>query len=136
MKKLTAEWVRKAEADFIAANKLGQKRITLHDQVCFHCEQAAEKYLKALMEELNLTIPRTHNLVAILPLLTPHHRSLRSMRRGLDFLTRFAVEFRYPGENASKRQARAALRWANRVRTAARALLAVRPSLPRRKKSP
>jgi hypothetical protein len=50
----------------------------------------------------------------------------------LDFLTQFAVETRYPGKNASKRQAEAALLWANRVRKAARAILGIPP---RRKKS-
>jgi hypothetical protein len=41
------------------------------------------------------------------------------------------VDKRYPGENASKRQAEAALRWADGVRAEARALLGIRP--PRRK---
>ena len=136
MKKLTAEWVKKAEADFRAAVKLSRGRVALHDQVCFHCQQTAEKYLKSLMEELGLAIPRTHNLVAIFPLLTPYHLSLRSLRCGLDFLTRFAVDTRYPGETASKRQAQAALRWVERVRTPCRALLGVRARRPRRKKSP
>jgi HEPN domain-containing protein len=52
MKKLTAEWVKKAEADFVAAGKLARGRVALHDQVCFHSQQAAEKYLKGLMAEL------------------------------------------------------------------------------------
>jgi hypothetical protein len=88
------------------------------------------------MEELGLTIPYTHNLVALLPLLTPHHGALRALRRGLDFLTRFAVDTRYPGDNAHKRQARAALRWAGRVRAACRTLLGIPPPGARRKKSP
>jgi HEPN domain-containing protein len=133
MKKLTREWVKKAEADFAIAAKLGRGRELLHDGVCFHCQQCAEKYLKALMEEVGLAVPRTHNLISLLPLLKPHHPSLRSFRRGLDFLTRFAVETRYPGDSASRRQAMAALRWADRVRTAARSLLGLRPRRPRRK---
>jgi HEPN domain-containing protein len=102
--------------------------------VCFHCQQSAEKYLKALLEELGLRVPRTHNLDDVLNLLLPHHPGLRSLRRGLIFLTYFAVETRYPGESASKRQAAAALRWEERVRTEVRALLGIRP--PRRKKRP
>jgi HEPN domain-containing protein len=93
--------------------------------VCFHCQQAAEKYLKALLVELRITVPRTHNLIALLPLLAPHHGELRRFRRGLDFLTRFAVETRYPGDNTTKRQAQAALRWAGKVRDACRVLLGV-----------
>jgi hypothetical protein len=51
---------------------------------------------------------------------------------GAGFLTQFAVDIRYPGENASKRQAEAALRWADKVRTAARVILGLRPSRRRR----
>jgi hypothetical protein len=54
----------------------------------------------------------------------------------MDFLTRFAVETRYPGDKASKREARAALRWAGKVRDAVRLLLGIRPPRKRRKKSP
>lgn len=128
MKRLTAEWVRKAEADFLAADKLARGSAPLHDAVCFHCQQAAEKYLKATLVELGLAVPRTHNLIALLPLLVPHFRSLRRFRRGLDFLTRFAVETRYPGESATKRQASSARRSAGEVREACRALLGLGPS--------
>jgi HEPN domain-containing protein len=134
MKKTTREWVRKAEADYRAAEKLGRGSDPLHDVVCFHCQQCAEKYLKGLLEELGLSVPRTHNLVALLPLLVPHHPSLRAFRRGLDFLTRYAADTRYPGDSASKRQATAALRWADGVRTAARTLLGIHPRPARRKK--
>src|SRR5262249_15699337 len=126
MKKTTREWVRKAEEDYVLARRGSPSKTPVHDGVCFHCQQCAEKYLKGLMEESGLPIPKTHDLDALLTGLAPHHPGLRSMRRGLLFLTDFAVDFRYPGRNASKRQARAALRWMNRVRTAARALLGIR----------
>jgi HEPN domain-containing protein len=84
------------------------------------------------MEELALSVPRTHDLDDLLALLLPHHPQLRPLRRGLKFLTDFAVDTRYPGANATRRQAEAALRWADRVRTTVRALLGIRP---RRKKS-
>ncbi len=62
MKRLTKEWVRKAEADYRAAGNLDRGSDPLPDQVCFLCQQCAEKYLKALLEELGLTVPRTHVL--------------------------------------------------------------------------
>jgi HEPN domain-containing protein len=95
-----------------------------------------EKYLKALMEEASLTIPHTHILKDLLALLPSHHASLSPLRRGLVFLTRFAVGTRYPGDNATKRQAQAALRWAERVRTVCRALLGLPPRPRKRKKPP
>lgn len=107
----------------------------MHDQTCFFCQQSAEKYLKALMEEVGLAIPRTHNLPKLESLVAHQFKSLYSLRRGLDFLTRFAVETRYPGESASKRETSAALRWASRVRTKVRSLLGL-PLEPKRKPKP
>jgi len=126
MKRLTAEWVRKAEADYLAARALAGKRLPLHDAVCFHCQQSAEKYLKALLKQAGVRIPRTHDLVALVSLLPPES-PLQGFNRGLEFLTRFAVETRYPGESASKRQAASSLRWAGKVRNACRPLLGLGP---------
>ncbi len=134
MKRTTREWVRKAESDFQLAVTIAREAGRFHDEQCFHSQQCAEKYLKALLEELGLTIPRTHNLVDIMNQLLPYHDNLRSMRRGLDYLIRFAVGTRYPGDSASNRQAASALRWAGRVRDACRAILGLRP--PRRRKAP
>jgi hypothetical protein len=54
----------------------------------------------------------------------------------MTFLTRLAVETRYPGETATKRQTQSALRWAGRMRHEARSLLGIKPRKPRRKKPP
>jgi HEPN domain-containing protein len=136
MKKLTREWVKKAEHDYVMARQCSRSKIPLHDGVCFHCQQCAEKYLQALLQELGLSVPKTHELDDLLTMLRSHHPSLRSLRRGLLFLTNFAVEARYPGKNVSKRQAASALRWMEKVRTTARDLLGIRPPRKRRKKAP
>ena len=39
MKKLTAEWVRKAEVDLKAARKMAEEKPPLNDPACFHCQQ-------------------------------------------------------------------------------------------------
>jgi HEPN domain-containing protein len=132
MKKTTVEWTKKAEADRVIARQSSRSKTPLHDGVCFHCQQCAEKYLKGLIEELGLPVPKTHDLDKILNLLLAHHPSLKALRRGLGFLTTFAVATRYPGENANKRQATAALRWMEQVRETVRVLLGIRS--PRRKK--
>jgi hypothetical protein len=82
--------------------------------------------------EVLLDGPKTHFLDLLLTALITHHPMLWSLRRGLLFLTVFAVDTRYPGKSASKRQAVAALRWAERVRTRARARLGIRER-PRRR---
>jgi predicted nucleotidyltransferase len=47
-----------------------------------------------------------------------------------------AVETRYPGDKASKRQAASALRWAGHVRAACRTVLGLRPPQRRRRPAP
>jgi HEPN domain-containing protein len=127
MKKATREWVHKAESDYRLALRASAASEPFHDQVCFHCQQSAEKYLKSLLEELSKSIEKTHDLDKLLSDLLSHHTSLRRLRRGLVFLTNFAVTVRYPGDNATKRQAQAALRWAGKVQDACRGLLGLRP---------
>ena len=63
-----------------------------------------------------MAVPRIHDLDALLALLAPHDAALRRLRRGMVFLTQFAVDYRYPGKSARKSQAAAALRWAERIR--------------------
>jgi HEPN domain-containing protein len=127
MTPLTREWVRKAEGDLghvdLAASGPNKR---LYDGICFHCQQAAEKYLKALLQEAGLPIPKTHSLLALQTLLLPTHPELKALRRGLNFMTRFAVDVRYPGHSATKRQAQACVRWADRVRTACWTILGLK----------
>jgi HEPN domain-containing protein len=84
------------------------------------------------LAELAQPVPRTHDLEDLLGLLLASYSQLAPLRRGLKFLIQFAVEARYPGFQASKKQAMAALRWAGRVRDACRRILGIRP--PRRRK--
>ena len=125
MQKLTADWIRKAEGDWKVAHDVAAAVRPVKEAICFHCQQAAEKYLKALLQELGLPVRRTHDLEALLADLLPHHGELRRLRRGLSFLSDYAVEARYPGRDATKRQMMAALRWAERVREACRSLLGI-----------
>lgn len=120
-------WVRKAEQDFTLVKKIENDRLKLHDALCFHCQQCVEKYLKALLVETGLTVPRTHDLDRLLMLLLPLHQSLATHRRGLLVLSSFAVETRYPGFDASKRQAASSLRWADKIRQECRTILKIKP---------
>jgi HEPN domain-containing protein len=49
--------------------------------VCFHCQQAAEKYLKALLQEKGAAVLKTHDLEDILDLLRPYDHTLTPLRR-------------------------------------------------------
>jgi HEPN domain-containing protein len=123
----TTQWVRFAEEDLQGASDMAARSPPLRNLACFHCQQSAEKYLKALLQELGLVVPRTHELNDILDLLLPHDATLASLRQGLRSLTRYAVSFRYPGVRATTRRMQAALRQAERVRRELRVRLGLPP---------
>src|SRR5580765_5624321 len=110
MKRLTAQWIRKAEKDMAAARSLLTSPDSLYDAVCFHSQQATEKYFKALLQDLSLHIPKIHDLEDLLDLLLPSDPTLSKLRRGLDQLTLYAVDYRYPGFVANGRKAKTAIR--------------------------
>ncbi len=121
MKASTREWVRKAENDFQLAKMLGRKRKrTFHDELCYHCQQSAEKYLKAWLQEAGVHIPKTHDLEVLLNLALPSQPLWSSLLSAADFLTDYAVEFRYPGNEATAANAKAALKKATLIRGEAR----------------
>jgi HEPN domain-containing protein len=67
---IVKEWIIKADHDLGSA-----KLIFLHipdyfDTIAFHCQQAVEKYLKAILVFCNIEFQRTHNLVYLLELLS------------------------------------------------------------------
>jgi HEPN domain-containing protein len=67
MKHLTAEWIEKAEEDFLSATHLaGAEVLTPHNVVCFLCQQAGEKQLKARLCEDGVVFPKTHDLGSLL----------------------------------------------------------------------
>lgn len=68
---------------------------------------------------------RTHDLPALLARLVPPDSTLKALRRGLASLTRFAVDVRYPGASVSARQARMAIRLAERVQPVIRMRLGI-----------
>jgi HEPN domain-containing protein len=72
MKPITADWVRKAEGDFEAALKTYRARkVPVFDASCYHCQQCAEKYLKAKLVEAGVAFTKTHDLLSLLKLVLP-----------------------------------------------------------------
>lgn len=123
------QWVDKAEGDWrTAGRELRARARPNYDAACFHAQQAAEKYLKALLLARQIGFPRIHDLVELLALLGGVPEALVELRDDAIVLTQYAVFFRYPGRWANKSQARAALEACSRIRERTRAALRVQKS--------
>ena len=127
MKPSTLEWIKKAESDYRLAAALSRRRkTTFHDQACFHGQQSAEKYLKARLEEANIVSPKTHDLQRLLTLLLPVEPLWAALLPALAALSQYAVEFRYPGHEATTHDVKIALKGAKSVRREARLALGLK----------
>jgi len=110
MNPLTTEWIEKASADLATAGReMRARKDPNYDAVCFHAQQCVEKLLKAALTETGKDISRTHDLNHLLDLLLPVQPLWEAFRSGFQELVAYAVEYRYPGESATKEMAQTAL---------------------------
>lgn len=119
MKPETGEWIDKANADFATARRESAVNDSPnYDAVCFHAQQCAEKYLKAVMTEAGMRVPRIHDLEALVNLLSVQYPDLVQILRDARILSAMAVEVRYPGMTADEDDAAESLRSAMVIREA------------------
>jgi HEPN domain-containing protein len=121
MKPLTREWVEKAEGDFATASReMRARKSPNYDAACFHAQQCAEKYLKAILQEAAIPFGKTHHLISLLELVVTVEPAIEILRPQLQSLNTYSVSVRYPGESADRTMAREALRLAKIFRSEAR----------------
>ncbi|WP_298436298.1 HEPN domain-containing protein [Geobacter sp.] len=124
MKPETAEWTSKADADLATAQREASvDDAPNYDAVCFHAQQCAEKYLKAVMVETGMRVPRIHDLEALVNLLSEEYPGLERILRSARILSAMAVEVRYPGMTADEDDAAESLKAATLIREAAQGVL-------------
>jgi HEPN domain-containing protein len=126
MKPITSEWADKAEGDFATAQReLNAPDHPNYDAVCFDAQLCVEKYLKACLQEANVSFRKTRDLSELLNSALSIDPAWESLRTDLNSLSAFAVEYRYPGEAASIDEACEALERCRRVRQVIRQALDV-----------
>jgi HEPN domain-containing protein len=119
-----AAWVRWANEDYRLAIIALRRAQPLTYGACFHAQQAAEKYLKAVLVAEGIVFPRTHDLGALVTLLSDHGTGLGTLSLELQVLSGHVVEVRYPGVMPMPDDARRAVPIAARARRACLCLLA------------
>ena len=121
MKPEVAEWVTKAEGDFLTAQREYRARKSPnYDSACFHAQQCIEKYMKARLVVAGIHFSKTHDLGLLLDLLNPVESMWEPFRLALNRVSYYAVDFRYPGEFASKEDATESLNTCRKLRRMAR----------------
>jgi HEPN domain-containing protein len=118
------EWLRKAEEDYVVATALVRRRKSpTPNAVSFHCQQCAEKYLKAYLVQHNVVFPKTHDLLELHKLCLSVDPTFTLIGDLLDHLNPYSVEFRCPGEETMLEEAKATVKAMKEVRRFVRGLL-------------
>jgi HEPN domain-containing protein len=99
IQRLVSEWIRKARLDLSVAERLAPEA-AFRDIVVFHAQQAAEKYLKALLTRHQVEFPKTHVIRRLLLLLETVQPELAHALSDAEWLSPFGVDVRYPADVA------------------------------------
>lgn len=94
----TQNWLLYAKTDIESSSVLIDSE-NLSNVVVFHCQQAVEKYLKAILEDNQIRIPKTHNLLKLFSILPERFKSeLEVFSEALEELDDVYIDSRYPGD--------------------------------------
>ncbi|MCG3128523.1 MAG: hypothetical protein CHACPFDD_03412 [Phycisphaerae bacterium] len=92
---LIREWLQKARNDLETARRAMAEKPIL-DTGCFHCQQAVEKLLKGVLAWHEVVTPKVHALGLLFDMAEQVDSSLAELRDSCEWLTRFAIDTRYP----------------------------------------
>jgi HEPN domain-containing protein len=116
---LMREWFTKAEHDLLNAQIIleSRKETLPLDTVCFHCQQAVEKYLKGFLIYHQIEFSKTHFLGTLLDQCKEIDASFTELD-GVIELSVYAVDVRYPDDSLelTLEDANAAYARANRAK--------------------
>lgn len=121
------DWVAYAEEDFDVAKTTLRRSKPFISPSCFHSQQCAEKYLKAMLVSKNVEFPKTQDLLA-LNTLCNNAEILTGFTHGdLDKLSAHANHaYGPPDIRITPEEAREALKTATTVRKFARTYLGLK----------
>lgn len=118
-------WVEKAEEDFALAQSASRRKKPLITGMCFHAQQCAEKYIKALLVSKEADFPKTHDLLMLNNLCSQVGIFLEIDPMLLNNLSDYAVRTRYPGEGPTLKDAKEAMETVKRIRILSRKFLGI-----------
>jgi len=93
--KFVAEWLRRAKSNLERAKAGRICEDILYEDLCFDCQQAVEKALKALLISINREFPPTHSIARLLELIEDTGINIPDEVKNAVELTDYAVKARY-----------------------------------------
>jgi HEPN domain-containing protein len=89
-------WMVKAWRDLEIARRAVDGEPPLYDMAVYHCQQSAEKAIKAFLVYREKPFEKTHDLEVLVDLACEVDSTFSRLTDGADALTPYATRFRYP----------------------------------------
>ena len=89
-------WLVKAWRDLETARRAATGQPPFYDVAVYHCQQAAEKAVKAFLAHHGKACEKTHDIEVLVDLASELHASFSKLADAADVLTPYATRFRYP----------------------------------------
>jgi len=117
---LAREWFDRGDNDLRSAQHLLTMPDPPYENIGFHAQQCAEKYLKGFLLCHGIRFEWRHGLSYLIDLSLSVTEKLARFREDSDLLTPYAVEFRYPDSPAefSREECEQAIRIASAIKEA------------------
>jgi HEPN domain-containing protein len=111
-------WLEIADDDLAIANFSAKKMWPVpYAIICFHCQQAVEKYLKWFLALHDIDPPKTHDLEELEKLCETINPQFSTIYEKCSILSGYAVQTRYPNEvRVEKHDMDNALEYAKSIR--------------------
>jgi HEPN domain-containing protein len=126
VKKITEEWISKAEEDYLVAIRELRADPPALNAVCFHAQQCIEKYIKAILQENDIEFEKIHDLDILLQKSRSFISALGDYRDDLIKLSAYAVDVRYPGFEVSVAEAQECVASMEKIRQVMRSHFKIR----------
>ena len=95
---LIDQWIKKAGNDLGVASLSLENNAEFTDAICFHCQQASEKYLKAYIINLEQDIKKSHSLIYLLDCISEKDKVDDIIYDIAEQLEDYSVQIRYPDD--------------------------------------
>jgi HEPN domain-containing protein len=97
LRELVRDWLTRAHHDLRSARALASLEDPLLDTAIYHCQQAAEKSVKAWLQSNDDPFPKTHDIGDLVKRAALIDPNFAHFAEAASILTPYVSAFRYPG---------------------------------------
>ena len=94
---LVRDWLTRANHDLRSARALASLEDALLDTAIYHCQQTAEKSVKAWLQSKDDPFPKTHDIEGLVEQASGINPDFGQFAKAASVLTPYVSAFRYPG---------------------------------------